>query len=276
MFPTFFYPINLPLLPCQIPIFSPPSTKDESQISLENKSNKKKFLQKKTGRKYKNVIECYKCNIEDCSKLFEKEEELNKHKLIHSKIYICNYLNCGMRFENEIKFQSHIKSHLPSKKIYKCNYPGCNKSFTASYNLKIHYRIHSGERPYHCDICGTGFYDRANYKYHNKTVHVKKNNKDTICFHLNCQYTCKTKKQKIMHHNKLEAQCRNDKNYLMILIASFKSNLNKILNEFSKEEKAQILNEKINITIHQQTKKVEEVVIDQEQYDALLGIENKE
>ena len=275
MFLTFFYPINFPLLPCQIPIFSPPSTKDESQISLENKSNKKKFLQKKTGRKYKNVIECYKCNIEDCSKLFEKEEELNKHKLIHSKIYICNYLNCGMRFENEIKFQSHIKSHLPSKKIYKCNYPGCNKSFTASYNLKIHYRIHSGERPYHCEICGTSYYDRANYKYHIRTAHVIKNNKDTICSHLGCKHTFKTKKQKIMHHDKLEDECRSDKNYLMSLIASFKSSLNDILNEYSKEEINKIC-EKFNISIHKQTKKVEEVVLDKEQYDALLGIGNKE
>ena len=51
MFPTFFYPINLPLLPCQIPIFSPPSTKDESQISLENKSNKKIISSKKNRKK---------------------------------------------------------------------------------------------------------------------------------------------------------------------------------------------------------------------------------
>jgi uncharacterized Zn-finger protein len=275
MIPTSYYPINLVIIPHQIPFFSPPSKKDESQISFENEANKKMFLQKKTGRKYKNLVECYKCNIEDCSKLFETEEELNNHKKIHTKIYICNYLNCGMRFENEINLQKHIKAHLPSKKIYKCNYPGCDKSFTASYNLKIHYRIHSGERPYHCEICGTSYYDRANYKYHIRTAHVIKNNKDTICSHLGCKHTFKTKKQKIMHHDKLEDECRSDKNYLMSLIASFKSSLNDILNEYSKEEINKIC-EKFNISIHKQTKKVEEVVLDKEQYDALLGIENKE
>ena len=135
LIPSAFCPINLSFLQYQIPIFSnPSSTKDESQLSIENEINKIHFLQKKTGRKYKNLIECYKCDIDDCSKLFETEEELNKHKTIHKKIYICNYINCGLKFENEINLQKHFKIHLPSKKIYKCYYPGCNKSFTASYN----------------------------------------------------------------------------------------------------------------------------------------------
>ena len=223
MIPTTFYPINLSLLQHQIPIVSnPSSTKDESQLSIENEINKTHFLKKKTGRKYKNLVECFKCDIDDCSQLFETEEELNKHKIIHNKIYTCNYINCGLKFENEINLQKHFKIHLPSKKIYKCYFPGCNKCFTASYNLKIHYRIHSGEKPYHCEICDNSFYDRANYKYHIRTAHVKKDNKDTICFHFGCKHTFKTKKQKLMHHDKLEDECRNDKNYLMNLISNFK------------------------------------------------------
>ena len=89
MIPTTFYPINLSLLQHQIPIVSnPSSTKDESQLSIENEINKTHFLKKKTGRKYKNLVECFKCDIDDCSQLFETEEELNKHKIIHNNIYM--------------------------------------------------------------------------------------------------------------------------------------------------------------------------------------------
>ena len=275
MIPTTFYPINLSLLQHQIPIVSnPSSTKDESQLSIENEINKIHFLQKKTGRKYKNLIECYKCDIDDCSKLFETEEELNKHKIIHNKIYTCNYINCGLKFENEKNLQKHFKIHLPSKKIYKCYYPGCNKCFTASYNLKIHYRIHSGEKPYHCNLCDNSFYDRANYKYHIRTAHVKKDNKDTICSHFGCKHTFKTKKQKLMHHDKLEDECRNDKNYLMNLISSFQNFFNEILKDCSDEEKIEFKQK--YLSINQQIKRVEEVVVNKEHYDALLGINNIE
>ena len=34
--------------------------------------------------------------------LKQTEEVLNKHKIIHNKIYICDYINCGFQFENEI------------------------------------------------------------------------------------------------------------------------------------------------------------------------------
>jgi hypothetical protein len=49
--PTSFYPINFPIFSNQIPFFSPLSTKDESQNSYDKETNKKLFLQKKTGRK---------------------------------------------------------------------------------------------------------------------------------------------------------------------------------------------------------------------------------
>ncbi len=115
--------------------------------------------------------------------------------------------------------------YLPSKKIDKCYYPECNKSFTASYNLKIHYKIHSGEKPYHCEICGNSFYERANYKHHIRTAHVKKDKKDTICFILIIKILLKQKNKKI-RHDKLEDECRSDKNSLMNLISIFQNFFN--------------------------------------------------
>jgi hypothetical protein len=100
---------------------------------------------------------------------------------------------------------------------------------------------------------------------------VKKDNKDTICSHFGCKHIFKTKKQKLMHHDKLEDECRSDKNYLMNLISSFQNFFNEICSD-----KDKIKFEQNYISINEQIKKVEEVVLNKEHYDALLGIKNKE
>ena len=185
------------------------------------------FLNKK--RKNSNLVKCYKCEIEDCENLFETKEELDKHKKLHEKIYKCS--KCDLQFMYEKNLQKHFKVHCFLVKRYICPYPGCGKRFTALYNQKIHYRIHTGERPYQCKVCGNNYYDRANYKYHIKTAHKICDKNDIICSHGGVCHEFKSKKQKIMHHNKLEKECRLEKNYIIRLISNFENTLNKIKNE---------------------------------------------
>ena len=269
LIPTAFYPINITYTP-QFYTTDSPIHKNNYHSSSSIVDENKLFLKKKTGRKYKNLVECYKCDVEDCSILFEKEEELNIHKLIHKNLLFCPFFGCGLKFENEKNLQKHQKTHIPSKKIYQCNYPGCEKSFTASYNLKIHFRIHTGERPYQCNICGMTYYDRANYKYHCKTAHVEKNNKDTICSHNNCKHTFKTKKQKIMHHDKLEEECRSEKNYIMNLLSDFQKSVGYLVKDYYNENEINSLFKNINM----QKMKIENFIMDIDQYDAIIGNKN--
>ena len=187
------------------------------------------FLNKK--RRNSNLVKCFKCPIEDCETLFETKEELDTHNKLHleKNIFTCN--KCNKQFIQEKNLQKHFKVHCFLVKRYICPYPGCGKKFTALYNQKIHYRIHTGERPYNCNICGKDYYDRANYKYHIKTAHKIKDKNDIICSHGGICHEFKSKKQKIMHHNKLEKECRLEKNNILRLISKYEKTINELKNE---------------------------------------------
>ena len=222
------------------------------------------FLNKK--RKNSNLVKCYKCEIEDCENLFETKEELDKHKKLHEKIYKCS--KCDLQFMYEKNLQKHFKVHCFLVKRYICPYPGCGKRFTALYNQKIHYRIHTGERPYQCKVCGNNYYDRANYKYHIKTAHKICDKNDIICSHGGVCHEFKTKKQKIMHHNKLEKECRLEKNYIIRLINNYQN----AIDVLKKEQNIISLDEYDEYKeLLEQKNKTEKITTDKDLFDSLFS-----
>ena len=202
----------------------------KSPLESQEKEEEIPEWQKCTSKRFKNLVECYLCKVDDCQILFETKEELFQHKKIHSQLYKCSFPNCEKSFMKIINLRKHSKAHLKNKRRYYCPFEGCDKSFTASYSLTLHYRIHTGTTPYKCDKCGKKFFDRANYQYHVNNMHKNIIYKKLICQHKNCGHKSKSIKQLLMHHDKLEEQCIKEKNMLLKLVMIYQNALIPLLN----------------------------------------------
>ncbi|XP_023209664.1 zinc finger protein 708-like [Centruroides sculpturatus] len=82
----------------------------------------------------------YKCDKAGCGKSFARNEELTRHKKIHSgiKSYVCHA--CSKGFGRKDHLTKHQKTHLKAseKKMHKCYIVGCNHEYTRSDALARH------------------------------------------------------------------------------------------------------------------------------------------
>ncbi|XP_013416137.1 zinc finger protein 26 isoform X1 [Lingula anatina] len=117
----------------------------------------------------------YTCNCPNCGKMLIDKAALKLHQLRCTrapKTFLCTQCDHSSYAKGELEAHQ-FKKHgiLPSKgKIYSCEL--CDYTCTMKCTLSRHMRIHTGERPEVCDICGKKFPIgslRAHMKVHNTT-----------------------------------------------------------------------------------------------------------
>lgn len=108
-----------------------------------------------------------------CGKVFRFKSLLASHSLIHSEIrpFSCDF--CSRSFRR----LSHLKRHrevvhangerLPESFV--CHI--CGKDKKCRSQLARHVIIHTGERPFACDLCTARFNRSGNLKQHRKRMH---------------------------------------------------------------------------------------------------------
>lgn len=79
---------------------------------------------------------------------------LECHLRIHSGERPFRCSQCHHTFAQKAELRRHTLSHSGGGGGFLCSY--CGKSLRDPHTLKSHERLHTGERPHRCSVCGKG------------------------------------------------------------------------------------------------------------------------
>ena len=108
-------------------------------------------------------FKCSICDLKFKTTIVRRAHEIREHST--DEKFNCKY--CGLRCESMAALRKHTMTHEDPK--FKCSY--CHKMLKTKNTLATHEREHTGERPFHCDVCGKGFKSGCVLYTHRTHVH---------------------------------------------------------------------------------------------------------
>ncbi|XP_040573843.2 zinc finger Y-chromosomal protein [Lepeophtheirus salmonis] len=144
----------------------------------------------------------FKCS--QCKAKFKTRKGFQNHLQTTSHELKCQI--CEKGFNSEINLRRHLREHRSPSTKYPCNV--CGNVFRSLFYLKSHLLIHTGELPFHCDLCPAKFNRRDKLKRH-ELIHLDK--RYNCPFALNCKKSFvridKLKDHLLHHVNENDLSC---------------------------------------------------------------------
>ncbi|EDW81257.1 uncharacterized protein Dwil_GK11965 [Drosophila willistoni] len=156
------------LLPCE---FCEVNFEFAHEIAPHNEE--KHLNKKKREKEARNTgpgrIRQYLCDI--CGKSYTQSSHLWQHLRFHQgvKPFVCQEENCGRKFTIRPDLNDHIRKCHTGERPYHCLV--CGKRFLTGSVFYQHRLIHRGERRYECDECSKRFY-RADALKNHQRIHT--------------------------------------------------------------------------------------------------------
>ncbi|XP_002054558.3 testis-specific zinc finger protein topi isoform X1 [Drosophila virilis] len=134
-----------------------------------NKKKREKELRNSGNAATMGRLRQYLCDI--CGKSYTQSSHLWQHLRFHQgvKPFVCQEENCGRKFTIRPDLNDHIRKCHTGERPYHCLV--CGKRFLTGSVFYQHRLIHRGERRYECDECGKRFY-RADALKNHQRIHT--------------------------------------------------------------------------------------------------------
>ncbi|KAM7360781.1 matotopetli isoform 2-T4 [Cochliomyia hominivorax] len=117
---------------------------------------------------FESAQECVTHFEEKHYKKYNKREKDGTNGSSKTRQYLCDI--CGKSYTQSSHLWQHLRFHQ-GVKPFACKEPGCTRKFTIRPDLNDHIRkCHTGERPYHCLVCGKRFLTGSVF-YQHRLIH---------------------------------------------------------------------------------------------------------